>query len=130
MTSSNNKPEQFDAEAIIAQSIRDRGDMFAEFQLFMRALPKAALLNQKVAATFINTSIRIRPGRCCHCKCASSSRLCNLLQKAKTASRPTMCASCGMTPKQILEAVSCVIPMTGTATMPVAVRAMRQAGLI
>ena len=49
MNFSNNKPEVFDAEAIIAQSIRDRGDMFAEFQLFMRALPKAALLNQRVA---------------------------------------------------------------------------------
>ena len=39
----------YDAEAIIAKSIRDRGDMFAEFQLFMRAQPKAAALNQRVA---------------------------------------------------------------------------------
>ena len=49
MNSPNGKAETYDAEAIIAQSIRDRGDMFVEFQLFMRALPKAALLNQKVA---------------------------------------------------------------------------------
>lgn len=42
-------PEPFDAEAIIAQSIANRGDMFEEFKLFMRALPKAALLNQRVA---------------------------------------------------------------------------------
>ena len=41
--------ETYDAEAIIAKSIRDRGDMFVEFQLFMRAQPKAAVLNQRVA---------------------------------------------------------------------------------
>lgn len=42
-------PEQYDADAVIAQSIANRGDMFAEFQLFMRAQPKAAALNQRVA---------------------------------------------------------------------------------
>jgi alkylhydroperoxidase/carboxymuconolactone decarboxylase family protein YurZ len=45
----SDKPEPYDAEAIIAQSIRDRGDMFTEFHLFMRAQPKAAALNQRVA---------------------------------------------------------------------------------
>lgn len=45
----SDQPEQYDAEAIIAKSIRDRGDMFSEFQLFMRAQPKAAALNQRVA---------------------------------------------------------------------------------
>jgi alkylhydroperoxidase/carboxymuconolactone decarboxylase family protein YurZ len=45
----SDKPESYDAEAIIAKSIRDRGDMFLEFQLFMRAQPKAAALNQRVA---------------------------------------------------------------------------------
>jgi len=45
----NDKPETYDADAIIAQSIANRGDMFAEFQLFMRAQPKAAALNQRVA---------------------------------------------------------------------------------
>ncbi len=49
MSSANNDPDDFDAEAVIAKSIRDRGDMFAEFQLFMRAQPKAAALNQRVA---------------------------------------------------------------------------------
>lgn len=42
-------PDLYDAEAIIAQSIRDRGDVFTEFHLFMRAQPKAAALNQRVA---------------------------------------------------------------------------------
>lgn len=45
----SNPSEQYDAEAVIAQSIANRGDMFAEFQLFMRAQPKAAALNQRVA---------------------------------------------------------------------------------
>jgi alkylhydroperoxidase/carboxymuconolactone decarboxylase family protein YurZ len=45
----SDKPGPYDAEAIIAQSIRDRGDMFTEFHLFMRAQPKAAELNQRVA---------------------------------------------------------------------------------
>ena len=45
----SDKPEPYDAEAVIAQSIANRGDMFAEFQLFMRAQPKAAALNQRVA---------------------------------------------------------------------------------
>ena len=45
----NDEPAQYDAEAIIAKSIRDRGDRFTEFQLFMRAQPKAAALNQRVA---------------------------------------------------------------------------------
>jgi len=49
MNSSNKSPEVYDAEAIIAQSIANRGDMFEEFKLFMRALPKAAVLNQGVA---------------------------------------------------------------------------------
>jgi alkylhydroperoxidase/carboxymuconolactone decarboxylase family protein YurZ len=45
----NDKPEQYNADEIIAKSIRDRGDMFKAFQLFMRAQPKAAALNQRVA---------------------------------------------------------------------------------
>ena len=45
----NDDKETYDAEAIIAKSISDRGDMFVEFQLFMRAQPKAAALNQRVA---------------------------------------------------------------------------------
>jgi alkylhydroperoxidase/carboxymuconolactone decarboxylase family protein YurZ len=43
------KPKSYDADAIIAQSIANRGDMFSEFQLFMCAQPKAAALNQRVA---------------------------------------------------------------------------------
>ena len=49
MRRADNDGEGGDAEAIIAQSIRDRGDMFAEFHLFMRAQPRAAALNQRVA---------------------------------------------------------------------------------
>jgi alkylhydroperoxidase/carboxymuconolactone decarboxylase family protein YurZ len=45
----SDKPEHYDADDIIAKSIRDRGDMFKEFLLFMRAQPKAAALNQRVA---------------------------------------------------------------------------------
>jgi alkylhydroperoxidase/carboxymuconolactone decarboxylase family protein YurZ len=44
-----NPPEQYDADAVIAQSIANRGDMFSEFLLFMRAQAKAAALNQRVA---------------------------------------------------------------------------------
>ena len=56
--------------------------------------------------------------------------LCGRGQIESAAHHMKRATAYGMTPKQILEAVSCVIPMTGIATMPVGVRALRLAGLI
>lgn len=37
-----------DPEEVIARSVANRGDLFEEFKIFIRALPQAAVLNQRV----------------------------------------------------------------------------------
>ena len=56
--------------------------------------------------------------------------LCGRGQPDAAAHHMKRASAYGMSVRQILEAVSCVIPMTGTATMPIGVRALRLAGLI
>ena len=45
----NKEPEAIDPEEIIARVIANRGDIFEEFKLLIRAMPRAYELNQKVA---------------------------------------------------------------------------------
>ena len=123
--------EDMSAEAVIARAIARRGEIFDEFRLLAQESPRTYDLISKTAGYMHHYTgaegtkdERLGPGPR---ELIAIAALCARGEVEFAAQHIRRAYRYGLSKLQVLEAISCVLPMTGALTVQIGVRAMQRA---